>query len=90
MGKVRPRVVKRLAERLVERYGDRFSLSFDENKKLVAELSGLKAKHLRNRVAGYVTRLIKVRMKQQAAEKPAEPPATPSPPQPEGASPQAG
>ncbi|MEM1537844.1 MAG: 30S ribosomal protein S17e [Candidatus Nezhaarchaeales archaeon] len=78
MGKVRPHVVKRLAERLIEQYGDRFSLSFDDNKKLVAELSGLKAKHLRNRVAGYVTRLIKIRMRRQAAEKLVEAQAIPS------------
>lgn len=85
MGKVRPRVVKRLAERLVEQYGDRFGLSFDDNKRLVMELSGLKAKHLRNRVAGYVTRLMKTRMKQQAIKKPAESAVASSAPQPESA-----
>ncbi len=36
-----------------------FTTDFDENKKLVAEYSTVSTKHLRNKIAGYVTRLVR-------------------------------
>ncbi|RLF11094.1 MAG: 30S ribosomal protein S17e [Thermoprotei archaeon] len=61
MGKVRSGVVKSMARRLLTLYGDRFTSNFEENKRLVSELTTIRAKHLRNRVAGYITRLVKMR-----------------------------
>ncbi len=65
MGKVRPKIVKRLARELLERYGDRFTADFETNKKLVQELTNITSKRLRNRVAGYITHLVKIRMKRE-------------------------
>ena len=59
MGKVRSIAVKSMARRLIAQFGDRFTTDFEVNKRLVSELTTIKAKHLRNRVAGYITRLMK-------------------------------
>lgn len=67
MGKVRSIAVKSMARKLVAQYGSRFTADFEENKRLVRELTTIKAKHLRNRVAGYITRLMKM-AKREAEE----------------------
>jgi small subunit ribosomal protein S17e len=53
--------VKRLSRELVERYPDSFSTDFDQNKEVVDELLTNTTKRLRNRIAGYVTRLMILR-----------------------------
>jgi small subunit ribosomal protein S17e len=53
--------VKRLSRELVERYHDSFSTNFDQNKGVVDELLTNTTKRLRNRIAGYVTRLMILR-----------------------------
>ncbi len=70
MGKVRPSIVKRLAAQIFQQYYDRVSLDYAENKKLVLEVSTIKAKHLLNRVAGYLTRLAKRFKKAEVAQQP--------------------
>ncbi len=59
MGKVRPIAIKRAAKELVELYADRFSTDFEENKKVIDELTEIGSKRVRNRTAGYVTRLMR-------------------------------
>ena len=67
MGKVRPAYVKRTARMLLERYPDKFTNDFEHNKRVVGEL--LKTtKRVRNKVAGYITRLVKVRERLKALE----------------------
>ncbi len=61
MGKVRTVLVKRLSRELVERYSDSFSTDFNQNKEVVDELLTNTTKRLRNRIAGYVTRLMILR-----------------------------
>lgn len=61
MGKVRTVLIKRLSKELVERYSDSFSTDFDQNKEVVDELLNNTTKRLRNRIAGYVTRLMILR-----------------------------
>ncbi len=63
MGKVRPSAVKRLARELLAKYPDKFTSDFETNKKLVAELTDITSKRFRNRVAGYITRLVKIKMR---------------------------
>ena len=57
MGKVRTETVKRTARDLMERYPDRFTADFEANKKAIAEVFTPDSKRLRNRVAGYATRI---------------------------------
>lgn len=61
MGKVRTRTVKRLARELLKNYPDKFTANFEENKNVLKSLAEFSSKRLRNRVAGYITRLIKSR-----------------------------
>ena len=56
-GKVRTDLVKRIARELVERFPDKFTTDFETNKKLLESLTNISSKNLRNRVAGYITRL---------------------------------
>jgi small subunit ribosomal protein S17e len=57
-----------LAEKLLEMYPDKFTDKFEENKKAVAELAEIPSKKVRNRVAGYITRLVRRRKVQEKAE----------------------
>lgn len=67
VGKVRPAYVKRTARMLLEKYPDKFTTDFEHNKRVVGEL--LKTtKRVRNKVAGYITRLVKRREELKALE----------------------
>ena len=61
VGKVRIVLVKRLAKELVDRYPEEFSTDFEKNKILVSELLLNASKRLRNRIAGYITHLMRLR-----------------------------
>jgi small subunit ribosomal protein S17e len=67
MGKVRTRKVKRLTKEILELYQDRVSMDFEKNKQLVREVfvSGV-SKRLANRIAGYLTSLVKLQAKKEA------------------------
>lgn len=57
MGRVRTEMVKKIARELLQISPERFSTDYEENKKAVNELVASKTKRVRNRIAGYVTRL---------------------------------
>jgi len=59
MGRVRPTYIKRAARKLLERYPDKFSTDFKKNCLVLNELVNLKSKYLRNRIAGYLSNLLK-------------------------------
>ena len=59
MGNIRTTFVKRISKELIETHGD-FTTDFETNKKLVSEYSTVSTKHLRNKIAGYITRLMKL------------------------------
>ncbi|MFB6174376.1 MAG: 30S ribosomal protein S17e [Candidatus Nanohalobium sp.] len=61
MGRVRQTYVKRLAKDLVTADKERFSEDFDENKEELKETEEFKSKKLRNRVAGYIVRVVQNR-----------------------------
>jgi len=60
LGKVRPDHIKNLAKKLVERFPNRFDSDFENNKKMVDTLTNVTSTKIRNRVAGYATRLAKI------------------------------
>lgn len=68
MGKVRPDYIKKLARKLVERFPKRFNSDFENNKRMVAALTDVTSTKIRNRVAGYVTRLAKTIPDQNSVE----------------------
>ncbi len=72
MGKVRPAYIKRTARRLLELYPDKFTTDFEHNKKMVQELTNITSKRVRNRIAGYLVRLVKQRMRHEMLRAKAE------------------
>lgn len=66
MGKVRPSNIKILARKLALEYNQNFSIDFEDNKHFLDQIADLKTKHLRNRVAGYITRLMVIKHNEMA------------------------
>lgn len=52
-----PTDVIEIGDSLLERHGDAFGTDFEANKGQVEQLTSVESRHLRNRVAGYITRL---------------------------------
>ncbi len=65
VGKVRIRLVKRIARELLEKYPELFTKDFEHNKQVVRKLVDTKSKRLSNRIAGYITHLVKIREKRK-------------------------
>ena len=66
MGNIRPTYIKRIAKELLNMYPDKFVASdFRHNKKKVEELADFDSNILRNRVAGYITRLLATKKTQK-------------------------
>ena len=59
MGNIKSNYIKRIDKELINIYPDRFVASdFQYNKEKVAELVDFDSKVLRNRVVGYITRIL--------------------------------
>lgn len=52
--------IRRIAEMLLERYPERFTDSFEHNKKELDKIAIITSKQLRNELAGYITHRIKM------------------------------
>jgi small subunit ribosomal protein S17e len=63
MGKVRTEIVKRVSNELVSRYPKSFVTNFEQNKQFLKEINLDVSKKLRNKIAGYVTTLIRIETK---------------------------
>jgi small subunit ribosomal protein S17e len=61
MGRIKTQLIKRVTEQLLSKYPGQFSEDFSENKLLATKHATVFPTKLRNRVAGYLTRLVKVR-----------------------------
>lgn len=61
IGKVRTELVKRISKELVERYPRSFTSEFEENKQFLRGIGLDVSKKLRNRIAGYTSRIIRIR-----------------------------
>lgn len=57
MGNIRQTYIKRVALELLRKHGELFTNEFQTNKEQVQRLTDITSKQLRNRIAGYVTRL---------------------------------
>jgi len=51
--------VKRAARQLLELYPDRFTTDFSQNRKILDELLEVESKPLKNKIAGYLTSMVK-------------------------------
>jgi small subunit ribosomal protein S17e len=59
MGAVKPSYIKNFAKDLMKTYEGEFNQDFDQNKLKVSEYTDIKNKTIRNRVAGYITRVLR-------------------------------
>jgi len=59
MGSVKPSYIKNFAMDLLKTYESSFSPDFEQNKLMVSEYTDIKNKTIRNRVAGYITRVLR-------------------------------
>ncbi|CDJ39750.1 40S ribosomal protein S17, putative [Eimeria necatrix] len=59
MGRVRTKTVKRAARQIVEKYYAKLTLDFQINKKIAEEVALIPSKRIRNKVAGFITHLMK-------------------------------
>lgn len=58
MGNVRPMYIKRVAMELVQEFPDTFSDDFQSNKKYVEQYTSIESKIMRNRIAGYIVKML--------------------------------
>lgn len=76
MGSIRPGYVKIAARTLFQNFPDEFTNDFETNKRLVEQrIEGKVSKKVRNRVAGYMVRLVRTKATREeiAATQPEEP-----------------
>lgn len=57
MGRIKSTLIKRTSKQLIDASTDIYDIEFDHNKKVLG--SSLPSKRLRNKVAGYISRLKK-------------------------------
>ncbi|MHA1754377.1 MAG: 30S ribosomal protein S17e [Candidatus Odinarchaeia archaeon] len=70
MGRVRTLAIKSVSQQLVELYADKFTDDFEHNKKVVDQLTEIPSRKVRNKIAGYITHLVKLEKKElKKAEK---------------------
>merc|ERR1712178_276891 len=59
MGRVRTKTIKKASRLIIEKYYPRLTLDFQTNKRLTEEVAVIPSKKMRNKIAGYVTHLMK-------------------------------
>ena len=66
MGKVRTILIKNISKDLIIKYPDVFTIDFETNKKLLDKYLEIESKHLRNRISGYIVKLLKIRDREES------------------------
>ncbi len=68
MGKVRPDQIKKAAREILTQYHERFTANFEENKKILGQVAHVYSPRMKNRIAGYITRLMVISQHASAEE----------------------
>jgi small subunit ribosomal protein S17e len=56
MGRIKSTAVRTLGNELIKEFGDKFSIDFEKNKKILEEVKPIKSKRTRNVLAGYISK----------------------------------
>lgn len=72
MGKVRPTLVKKTAREMVRKFPEKFEHDFQHNKDALEGLLDFPSKRMRNKVAGYVTHIMRPDYKGKGHDIPSE------------------
>ena len=59
MGRIRTKTTKRTARLIIERFYGQLSFDFQDNKRVCDEVATIPSKRMRNKIAGYVTHLMR-------------------------------
>ncbi|XP_014262143.1 40S ribosomal protein S17 [Cimex lectularius] len=59
MGRVRTKTIKKASRVIIEKYYTKLTLDFHTNKRICEEIAIIPTKSLRNKIAGFVTHLMK-------------------------------
>lgn len=65
LGRVRPVFIKKISKELVGKYSEIFTDDFEKNKELLNQFIIVQSKLLRNRIAGYIVHLIKLKKEEE-------------------------
>ncbi len=57
MGRIKTKLSKAVTHKMIAAHEDKLTTDFNQNKKLVSELTDVSSKKIRNVVAGYITRI---------------------------------
>jgi small subunit ribosomal protein S17e len=57
---IKPSYIKTMGVALMEQHGASFNSNFDNNKKVVSDITTIESKGIRNRVAGFITRKVNI------------------------------
>lgn len=63
MGRIKTAQIKRVTHELMKLHGNEFTDNFETNQAIVNKLISTSSKILRNKIAGYVTKLVKSKRK---------------------------
>ena len=59
MGRVRTKTVKKASRVIIEKYYTKLTMDFHTNKRICEEIAVIPSKRMRNKIAGFVTHLMK-------------------------------
>jgi len=60
--------IRKLTYELLNKYRDKFTEDFQANKKFIDQIAESESKYLRNKIAGYITRIIRKEKKSSEVE----------------------
>lgn len=61
MGRIKTLLAKNIAKKLIKAYGGEFTTEFEKNKALVEKYTNVTSTKMRNIIAGYTARLVKLK-----------------------------
>jgi ribosomal protein S17E len=65
MGRIKTQWIKRLTNTLIEKHEAELTDDFNKNKELVGRVTDASSKKIVNAIAGYATRLVKMRRRKE-------------------------